>query len=85
MTRSGETVIGVDMAVRTAHHARIADQTRVLLHPGYRFRPDPDLLERSWSLPPAETAEVTMVMEPTRRARVPVASRRGSGGETPPS
>jgi transposase len=76
-------VIGVDVAVRAPHQASIADRAGVLLHRGYRFRTDPDQLQRLWSLLPdgPATADVTVVMEPTRNAWVPLAAwfrRRGA-------
>jgi transposase len=41
---------------------------------GHRFRTDPRELEALWAKLPAETSSVTVVMEPTRNAWVPLAS-----------
>lgn len=75
--------IGVDIAVRAPHQATLADERGDLLWSGYRFRTSPADLEQLWSkLPPNVTAEdVTVVMEPTRNAWVPLAAwfrRRGA-------
>ena len=75
--------IGVDIAVRAPHQASVADERGELLWSGYRFRTSPADLEQLWSRLPSRVAadEVTVVMEPTRNAWVPLAAwfrRRGA-------
>jgi transposase len=73
--------LGIDIGVRAAHQASLADERGHLLWSGYRFRTRGEDLERLWAaLPPGVTA-VTVVMEPTRNAWVPLAAwfrRRGA-------
>ncbi|WP_200952563.1 transposase [Agromyces sp. Soil535] len=75
--------IGVDIAVRAPHQAALTDERGELLWSGHRFRTNPVELEQLWSKLPQEViaAEVTVVMEPTRNAWVPLAAwfrRRGA-------
>src|SRR5512133_4304773 len=75
--------MGIDIAVRAPHQASLANERGELIWSGHRFRTDPTDLERLWSRLPALTAagEVTVVMEPTRNAWVPLAAwfrRRGA-------
>jgi hypothetical protein len=65
--------LGVDVACRAAHQASCADATGQLLWSGRRFRTTPADLEQLWALL-GEDAEVTVVMEPTRNAWVPLAA-----------
>lgn len=72
--------IGIDVACRAAHQASAADEKGVYLWSGHRFSTTPEDLERLWARLPAGEA-VTVVLEPTRNAWVPVAAwlrRRGA-------
>jgi Transposase len=81
--RRGGTAAGVDIACRAAHQASLADETGRLVWSGRRFHTTVADLERLWRLLPAPTdpAQVTVIMEPTRNAWVPLAAwfrRRGA-------
>lgn len=67
---------GIDIAVRAAHQASLADERGELIWSGHRFWTTAADLERLWERLPAgvEAAEVTIVMEPTRNAWVPLAA-----------
>jgi transposase len=65
--------LGIDVACRAAHQASLADDKGVFLWSGRRFRTSSDELESLWRSLPADS-EVTVVMEPTRNAWVPLAS-----------
>ena len=68
-----QLTLGVDIACRAAHQASLADDKGVFLWSGRRFRTSSEDLETLWKSLPAE-ADVTVVMEPTRNAWVPLAS-----------
>src|SRR5664279_2695735 len=75
--------LGIDIAVRAAHQASLADERGELLWSGHRFRTTANDLELLWARLPREAAaeEVMVVMEPTRNAWVPMAAwfrRRGA-------
>jgi transposase len=75
--------LGIDVACRAAHQASLADHTGQFVWAGRRFRTTADELERLWSMLPTDTAPatVTVIMEPTRNAWVPLAGwfrRRGA-------
>ncbi len=73
--------LGVDVACRAPHQASVADEHGAMLFAGHRFRTDPDELEALWARLPDDADEVTVVMEPTRNAWVPLAGwfrRRGA-------
>lgn len=75
--------LGIDIAVRAAHQGSLADERGELVWSGRRFRTTVTELEQMWSMLPAGTraADVTVVMEPTRNAWVPLAAwfrRRGA-------
>ncbi len=79
--------IGIDIACRAAHQASCADESGRLIWSGVRFRTEAAELDEFWSRVP-EGAEVTVVMEPTRNAWVPLAAwfrRRGAGVVLVPS
>jgi transposase len=65
--------LGIDVACQAAHQASCVDETGQLLWSGRRFRTTPTDLEQLWALVPAD-AQVTVVMEPTRNAWVPLAA-----------
>lgn len=68
--------MGIDIAVRAPHQASLADERGELLWSGHRFRTTATELERLWERLPAgsEPSEITIVMEPTRNAWVPLAA-----------
>ncbi|MEU4744379.1 IS110 family transposase [Actinosynnema sp. NPDC023658] len=75
--------LGIDVACRAAHQASLADATGRYLWSGRRFRTTVEDLERLWAMLPegTEPSSVTVVMEPTRNAWVPLAAwfrRRGA-------
>jgi hypothetical protein len=75
--------MGIDIAVRAPHQASLADEKGELLWSAHRFRTTVGDLEKLWArLPRGHTPnEVTIVMEPTRNAWVPLAAwfrRRGA-------
>jgi len=74
--------LGIDIAVRAPHQASLANERGELLWSGHRFRTSAKELEALWSKVQGMTAEaVTVVMEPTRNAWVPLAAwfrRRGA-------
>ncbi|MGI5225631.1 IS110 family transposase [Actinoallomurus sp. CA-142502] len=75
--------LGIDIACRAAHQASLADERGEFAWSGRRFRTTATDLERLWALLPAGTdpAMVTVIMEPTRNAWVPLAAwfrRRGA-------
>src|SRR5436190_8165834 len=72
--------LGIDVACRAAHQASLADERGKFAWSGRRFRTTAADLERLWALVPAGVA-LTVVMEPTRNAWVPLAAwfrRRGA-------
>jgi transposase len=66
--------LGVDVACRAAHQASCADESGQFLWSGHGFRTDPDELDALWAKLPADAGEVTVIMEPTRNAWVPLAA-----------
>lgn len=75
--------LGIDVAFRAAHQASLADATGRYLWSGRRFRTTVEDLDRLWAMLPegTEPSSVTVVMEPTRNAWVPLAAwfrRRGA-------
>jgi transposase len=74
--------LGIDLACRAAHQASMADQAGKILWSGRKFFTRPKDLQRLWDdLDLDDPTELTVVMEPTRNAWVPVAAwfrRRGA-------
>jgi hypothetical protein len=75
--------LGIDIACRAAHQASLADDSGEFIWTGRRFHTSPEELERLWAMLPdqAELVGVTVIMEPTRNAWVPLAAwfrRRGA-------
>jgi transposase len=74
--------LGVDVACRAAHQASLAGPDGTMVWSGRKFFTRPGDLERLWDdLDLDEDCELTVVMEPTRNAWVPLASwlrRRGA-------
>jgi transposase len=76
----GRMRLGIDVACRAAHQASLADEAGRFAWSGRRFRTCVADLEQLWARLPAGT-ELTVVMEPTRNAWVPLAAwfrRRGA-------
>ena len=72
--------LGIDVACRPAHQASLADSGGRFAWSGRRFRTTAADLDRLWESIPAGAA-LTVVMEPTRNAWVPLAAwfrRRGA-------
>jgi transposase len=65
--------LGIDVACRAPHQASLADATGEFLWSGWRFRTTAAEMETLWSKIP-DGAELTVVMEPTRNAWVPLAA-----------
>jgi transposase len=77
-----ETIrLGIDVACVAEHRASCADETGEFLWSGWRFRTTPADLERLWAKLPAG-AEVTVILEPTRNAWVPLAAWLRAKGAT---
>jgi transposase len=69
--------LGVDIACRAAHQASLADERGEFIWSGHRFYTSVADLERLWAMLPSggeERASVTVIMEPTRNAWVPLAA-----------
>jgi transposase len=73
--------LGIDVACRAAHRASLADDRGEFIWSGWGFHTRPEELDRLWEKIP-DGADVTVVMEPTRNAWVPLASwLRARGAE----
>jgi transposase len=68
-----QMTLGIDVACRAAHQASLADEVGRLAWSGRRFRTTAADLQRLWESIPQDAA-VTVVMEPTRNAWVPLAA-----------
>jgi len=68
-----ELTLGIDVACRAAHQASLADQAGRFAWSGRRFRTTTADLDRLWAAIPSPAA-VTVVLEPTRNAWVPLAA-----------
>jgi transposase len=67
-----EVRLGIDVACRADHQASLADAAGEFVWSGWRFRTTPQDLMRLWAKIPHD-AQVTVVLEPTRNAWVPLA------------
>ncbi len=80
--------LGIDIACRAHHQASLADEAGEFMWSGWRFHTSSAELEALWAKVPAGS-EVTVVMEPTRNAWVPLAAWLKARGATvvlvPPS
>ena len=74
--------LGIDIACRAAHRASLADERGEFLWVAKAFRTMQADLEGLWAAIP-DGAGVTVIMEPTRNAWVPLAA--WSGGKVPGS
>ena len=68
--------LGIDIACRAAHQASLADEQGRFVWSGRRFRTTPEDLLRLWEMLPdgVTGGDLTVVMEPTRNAWVPLAA-----------
>jgi transposase len=68
--------LGIDISIRAPHQASLTDDRGELLWSGHRFHTSAEDLEGLWARLRAHAAadEVTVVMEPTRNAWVPLAA-----------
>ena len=66
--------IGIDIACRASHRAACADSTGQLLWRNVRFQTRIADLEALWKRIPEGEDDITVVMEPTRNAWVPLAA-----------
>ncbi|HEX8508520.1 MAG TPA: IS110 family transposase [Propionibacteriaceae bacterium] len=66
--------LGIDVACRAAHQASLADEQGNFVWSGQRFTTTVQDLDRLWSRLPPGAVEVTVIMEPTRNAWVPLAA-----------
>jgi len=66
--------LGIDIACRAAHQASLADEQGNFVWTGRRFRTSARELERLWAMLPSGERDVTVIMEPTRNAWVPLAA-----------
>lgn len=73
--------LGIDVAVRAKHRATLADSTGSYVWSGVGFRTRPGELGRLWDRIPDDVA-VTVVLEPTRNAWVPLAAWFQARGAT---
>jgi transposase len=69
-----QITLGIDVACRAAHQASCADATGRYVWSGHRFSTTCMELDRLWKRLPADAEQVTVVMEPTRNAWVPLAA-----------
>lgn len=74
-----ELRLGIDVACRATHQASLADDRGAFVWSGWRFRTTSGDLEALWARIP-EASSVTVVMEPTRNAWVPLAAWLRSRG-----
>ncbi len=63
--------LGIDVACRAAHQGTLADASGNFIWSARKFRTIPEDLESLWNMLPSD-AEITVVMEPTRNAWVPL-------------
>ena len=66
--------IGIDVACRASHRAACADATGQLVWRNVRFQTRAEDLDDLWRRIPEAETDITVVMEPTRNAWVPLAA-----------
>jgi transposase len=76
-----EVWLGIDVACRAHHRASLARETGEFAWSGWRFRTTPAEMEALWAKIP-DGAQVTVIMEPTRNAWVPLAGWMKARGAT---
>ena len=77
-----EVRLGIDVACRADHRASLADERGEFIWSSWKFRTTTTDLERLWAKIP-DDASVTVILEPTRNAWVPLSAwlqSRGDGG-----
>lgn len=73
--------LGIDVACRATHRASLTDESGEMLWTGRGFATVPDELAQLWEAIP-DGADVTVIMEPTRNAWVPLAAWLRARGAT---
>lgn len=68
-----QITLGIDVACRAAHQGSLADNTGAFIWSGRRFRTTVSDLDALWASLPRDI-ELTVVMEPTRNAWVPLSA-----------
>ena len=76
-----EVRLGIDVACRADHRASLADERGEFIWSSWKFRTTTTDLERLWAKIP-DGASVTVILEPTRNAWVPLAAWLQSRGAT---
>ncbi len=76
-----EVRLGIDVACRADHRASLADERGEFIWSSWKFRTTTADLERLWAKIPAG-ASVTVILEPTRNAWVPLSAWLQARGAT---
>src|SRR5208337_5458017 len=76
-----EVRLGIDVACRADHRASLADERGEFIWSSWKFRTTTTDLERLWAKIPAG-ASVTVILEPTRNAWVPLSAWLQARGAT---
>ena len=76
-----EVRLGIDVACRTDHRASLADERGEFIWSSWKFRTTTADLERLWAKIP-DGASVTVILEPTRNAWVPLSAWLQARGAT---
>ena len=76
-----EVRLGIDVACRADHRASLADERGEFIWSSWKFRTTTTDLERLWAKIP-DGASVTVILEPTRNAWVPLAAWLQARGAT---
>ncbi len=76
-----EVRLGIDVACRADHQASLADERGEFIWSSWRFRTTTADLERLWAKIPADSS-VTVILEPTRNAWVPLSAWLQARGAT---
>ncbi len=76
-----EVRLGIDVACRADHRASLADERGEFLWSSWKFRTSTVDLERLWAKIP-DGASVTVILEPTRNAWVPLSAWLQARGAT---
>ena len=76
-----EVRLGIDVACRADHRASLADERGDFIWSSWKFRTTTTDLERLWAKIPVG-ASVTVILEPTRKAWVPLSAWLQARGAT---
>ena len=76
-----EVRLGIDVACRADHQASLADERGEFIWSSWKFRTTTTDLERLWAKIP-DGASVTVILEPTRNAWVPLSAWLQARGAT---